>query len=519
MHQLAEAQGGKCLADSYVDARTELLWQCGTGHRWEARPYNIKLGKWCPECAKKKRVEGRKLGIEEMRRIAKERGGKCISDIYVNNRTKLLWECANGYQWETTPTSVKRGSWCPHCAGNIQPTIEEMHLLAESRGGKCLSARYIRAHKKLLWECAYGHKWEARPDHTKRGSWCPECSSGLGERICREFFEQIFGMDFPRSYPEWLVNNRGNQMELDGYCHPLGLAFEHHGEHHYSTKPLFARSNKLLEKRQEDDELKRGLCSNRGIVLIDVPEIPTRLPIVEVRAYIRRECKRHGISLPDDLDTKDIDLRNAYVVSGSIEALKELQLIAQFRGGKCLSGNYINARTNLLWECAEGHQWKATPDNIKGGRWCPTCGRKKAVEDRRLTIEQMHQIAEARGGKCLSNTYINNHTNLSWKCSEGHTWEAIPMSIRRGSWCPHCAGIVKHTIEDMRLFAESMGGKCLSTVYINAHHKLKWQCAKGHPWEAPYNKAKHRWCPECARMRKKSTTGRKTEAVLSNGRM
>lgn len=113
MHQLAKARGGRCLVDTYVDSRTKLLWQCVDGHEWEARPYNIKLGKWCPECAKKKRVEGRKLGIEEMRGIAKERAGKCLTDIYVNNRTKLLWECAEGHQWEARPTSVKRGSGVP----------------------------------------------------------------------------------------------------------------------------------------------------------------------------------------------------------------------------------------------------------------------------------------------------------------------------------------------------------------------------------------------------------------------
>jgi hypothetical protein len=90
------------------------------------------------------------------------------------------------------------------------------------------------------------------------------------------------------------------------------------------------------------------------------------------------------------------------------------------------------------------------------------------------------------------------------------------MSIIRGSWCPQCAANVKHTIEDMCLLAESIGGKCLSTEYINAHHKLEWQCAIGHLWEAPNNKAKDRWYPECAHMRKKSTIAGKIKAVLTN---
>jgi hypothetical protein len=510
MHQLAKALGVKCLADKYVGARTPIPWKCGKGHRWEALPYDVKR-RGCLECGKMRRVEARsKLGIEEMHRIAKERDGRCLSDTYVNTKTKLLWECIEGHQWDAIPGSIKRGSWCPHCAGNIKSTIKEMRLLAESRDGKCLSSRFVNAHEKLLWECANEHTWKARPHHVRNGSWCPECSSGLGERICREFFEQIFEKEFPRSFPEWLVNNKGNQMELDGYCQSLGLAFEHHGEQHYTTKTKFIKSERILRERQEDDEIRRKLCTRQGIVLIELPEIPARLPLEEIRSFIRKECERNGISLPDDFDTKKIDLRNAYATSGSMDALKELQLIARNRGGKCLSDNYVNARTELPWECAEGHTWKATPDNIKRGRWCPTCGRKEGGEARRLSIEQMHQIAKERGGECLSDTYVNNQTKLWWKCAEGYRWEAIPMSIGRGSWCPHCAGNIKKTIKDMRLFADSMGGKCLSALYINAHHKLEWECVKGHRWEAPYNKAKHRWCPECAHIRKKSTIAGKT---------
>ena len=51
-----------------------------------------------------------------MKDIAKSRNGKCLSPIYKNARTKLLWECAEGHQWEAVPDSVKRGSWCPKCS-------------------------------------------------------------------------------------------------------------------------------------------------------------------------------------------------------------------------------------------------------------------------------------------------------------------------------------------------------------------------------------------------------------------
>jgi hypothetical protein len=199
----------------------------------------------------------------------------------------------------------------------------------------------------------------------------------LGERICREFFEQLFGRKFPKSYPKWLVNKKGNQMELDGYCESLGLAYEHHGEHHYSVKSYFARADEILLNRRTDDRLKRRLCKNRRIVLIEVPEIPARLPIEDLRALIKRNCERNRIPLPSDFETKIINLKKAYATSGSREALREVQLIARNRGGKCLSDNYVSARTKLPWECAQEHRWEATPDNIKRGRWCPKCARMR----------------------------------------------------------------------------------------------------------------------------------------------
>ena len=112
MESIAKRRGGKCLSDTYVNAHRKLLWECAAGHQWEARPNSIKIGTWCKACAR----ELTKGTIEEMQRIAKKNSGKCLSDTYVNNQTKLLWECAEGHQWEAIPNSIKSGTWCTHCA-------------------------------------------------------------------------------------------------------------------------------------------------------------------------------------------------------------------------------------------------------------------------------------------------------------------------------------------------------------------------------------------------------------------
>ena len=57
-----------------------------------------------------------KLTITEMQEIAHSRGGKCLSTKYINSITNLDWECSEGHRWNATPESVKGGTWCRVCS-------------------------------------------------------------------------------------------------------------------------------------------------------------------------------------------------------------------------------------------------------------------------------------------------------------------------------------------------------------------------------------------------------------------
>ena len=118
--------------------------------------------------------------------------------------------------------------------------------------------------------------------------------------------------------------------------------------------------------------------------------------------------------------------------------LKNLKDIAKDKEGECLSSKYINQKTSLKWGCKKGHIWMAQPGNIKSGKWCPKCSYEYRASLRRGNIEEMQKIAESRGGKCLSEKFVNVDTKLKWECKRGHIWEAVPSSIKRGSWCARC---------------------------------------------------------------------------------
>ena len=42
-------------------------------------------------------------------------------------------------------------------------------------------------------------------------------------------------------------------------------------------------------------------------------------------------------------------------------------------------------------------------------------------------------------GLCLSDIYINNKTNLTWKCGKcNHVWNARLDRVKATTWCPKC---------------------------------------------------------------------------------
>ena len=111
------------------------------------------------------------------------------------------------------------------------------------------------------------------------------------------------------------------------------------------------------------------------------------------------------------------------------------------RGGACLSEVYIDKTSPLEWQCKNGHVWQASQNDIFNGDWCPRCPTRKyrTLPIHKHTIEEMHRWAKKKGGKCLSEIYVNKDSKLKWVCDKGHVWEAAPNHIRKGSWCALCA--------------------------------------------------------------------------------
>jgi len=267
LQEYAKNKGGKLVSTKYINNNTKLLWECSKGHQWEAHWNSILTGKtWCPGCSLLK------PNITELQEYAINKGGKLVSTEYINNITKMLWECSEGHQWKACWNSINSGSWCPYCAGKAKPNIIELQEYASSKQGKLISTKYINNKENIIWECSEGHQWEARWDSIKNaGHWCPECSSFKTEYKCKELLEQKLGFEFKKTRFYYDKNNKHKFFEFDGYNDKHKIAFEYHGYQHYIFPNFFQKTKEEHEKAVQRDLDKINYVKENNIKLIIIP--------------------------------------------------------------------------------------------------------------------------------------------------------------------------------------------------------------------------------------------------------
>lgn len=167
------AKGGVLVGGDYANSRSKLFIRCEKGHQFETKAIALMKSDptWCPYCS------GRGKTIFDLAAIARSKGGECISTDYLGMDVHHRWQCDMGHQWDARPANIQQGGWCPECAHKKKKTIEEMRQIASERGGRCLSTEYKGAFEHLEWECGTCHNtWFAMPTNIQRGKWCPPCA-------------------------------------------------------------------------------------------------------------------------------------------------------------------------------------------------------------------------------------------------------------------------------------------------------------------------------------------------------
>ena len=526
MRKLAQSKGGKCLSNEYSFCNQKLTWECAEGHTWENNYYNIQKGSWCRICKVKKK---RRLTtfIEDCHKLAELKGGKCLSTQYINNKSKLKWQCAKGHIWDAPYNRIHQGHWCTECAIIKKKSIEDCHKLAELKGGKCLSTEYINNKSKLKWQCAKGHIWNSRYNNVHQGHWCRRCFF-VEKKKCIEDCHKLAELkDGKCLSTEYISNN----SILKWQCAKGHIWNSNYGNIQQGRWCPECDSSKYksIEDCHKLAELKDGKClsteyiNNKSVLKWQccdghiwdasynrIQQGHWCLECANTKKKSIENC--HHDQQQQDKKTNN-DKKNIMKEKRKIITLQSCHELAESKGGKFLSPEYSVSGANYKWQCSNGHIWEAQHSAINSGRWCRQCGGRK-----KITLQSCHELAESKGGKFLSPAYSVSGAVYKWQCSIGHIFETQHSQVVGGRWCRQCALKKKNSMEKCHKIAESKGGKCLSTEFQNNYAKLMWECENGHTFSRTYDsiKRKNKWCLACENIERKNLITRTYEKTETN---
>lgn len=249
-----------------------------------------------------------------------------------------------------------------------------------SRDGRVIEA-YVDDTTKVEVECARKHRWKASPANTKRGHWCKKCSGHCPEEA-RERFELI------------IFQRKAKSCETYKTAH-VKLKIICKNDHEFMMYP---------------DKVKQGqwceCCPKENFVILyqsieystdckkEFEEIIKQRKWVILGVY-NRNCDKvlmrcdaeHEFKMaPSSIRRGDWCYKCAMLID---ESKAKLEVIVSMRGGKMLE-DYVTNQIHSLFQCQYGHFWRATPNNIKQGRWCRVCNESKLEREARLFLEQMN---------------------------------------------------------------------------------------------------------------------------------
>ena len=370
--------------------------------------------------------------LEDIRKIAESKGGELLSTKYLGIKSKYKFKCAEGHIWSALPI----GTWCGKCKGHGKG-IEDIRAMAKKRGGQLLSEVFIGVDKKYDFKCSVGHSFTMTFSKMQGGQWCSICSKGSkSEELVRVVMEQIFGVEFKRVRPSWLKNDRNVPMELDGYSQDLKIAFEYQGRQHYETMAFLVDQD--LKRIQQNDKLKAKICKERGVSLFIFTHEQNYRKFPKIAFD---QAKKFGIPVESYDFEQIIDFDRAYIRTDKLEELRErtasksLKLLSK----KWLGVEHFYKVECQV--CKNAYEVAGTAFMGRKINGCRFCSLATNHNKSTLSIEIPISFAKKHKGQLLDSEYKNMHAPMRWKCQKGHEFTArFNNMVRRDEFCAICEG-------------------------------------------------------------------------------
>lgn len=173
----------------------------------------------------------------------------------------------------------------------------------------------------------------------------------------------------------------------------------------------------------------------------------------------------------------------------------------------------------VWWKCEKGHEWETLIAVVAvEGCGCPYCMGKRAIPGETDLATLRPDVLEAWDFEKNQeidpgNVLPSSHEKAWWRCSLGHSWQAMIFSRTReqAAGCPYCTGkkvlpgfndLATKKPKVAEQWHQPLNGELRpEDVSPGSNWKVWWRCREGHVWQAAiYSRTRERasGCPVCA---------------------
>lgn len=261
----------------YINNHTKIKTECKIcGHIWDCIPVELLKKEKCPQCSLKHRVDMSRSNLEEFKqKLFKINPDiEVLSDIYVNNRTKILVRCKkDGYEWQARPNDLLSGYGCALCSNRIvikginDIATTHPHLILYFNNKEDAYKYTAHSNKKVYFKCPdCGSRKMYHIQNVTDGRFvCDNCGDGVSypNKFCRSFLRQL-GVKYIAEYnPEWIKPKKyDNYFEINGNKYILEADGGFHTKEEY-----FGITHKETKAK---DDYKDKMAIKHGIKVIRI---------------------------------------------------------------------------------------------------------------------------------------------------------------------------------------------------------------------------------------------------------
>ena len=179
------------------------------------------------------------------------------------------------------------------------------------------------------------------------------------------------------------------------------------------------------------------------------------------------------------------------------KTIEEAKKIFSNSGWTLVATVYVSSQDPMDSICPKGHRTTKTFGNMSQGHTtCRVCSGRPEYK-----IEDIKIVLEKDGYQLLSDTYIDNKSNLRAICPEGHEWNFAwaDFNVAKAR-CGECFGTHRKTIEEVSAIFKKEGYTLITENYERLGQKLQTICPEGHSY--PVSLANFKWsgsrCKDCS---------------------